>query len=220
MTKPIDGFANFRRKFLKGTILYKEGDPADEVFFLQSGYVVLRKTMESRQLILAILEKGDFFGDIGVFEGIVRYEQAYVLKDADLVVIPQHEFERMIAKNLEIAVRMVKKYCSRMMTTYSWIVEQLPEDDKGRILNAIVTLMSRFGTLREGKVHIPLPLTVHDIAALAGAPVIMAERIMNDLSTGGMVATVNDYLVVLNKEKFAKFIEYYRWRKSFQTPPK
>lgn len=210
----LEPFAKYKRAFKRGTILYKSGDPGREVFIIQSGLIKLVKETANFPIILAILERGEFFGDIGVFDDSDRYSKAEVLIDAELVVIPKYDFEKMIVKNNEIAVRMLKKYSLRIKHLYQQMVKILAEDDKSRILKTVLHLMKRFGKNIEGKTVIDVPFTIQDIAGLSATPPLLTEKIMNDLISGGMIVMAEERIIFTNKEKLYKFVEYLKWRKS------
>lgn len=60
------------------------------------------------------MEKGDFFGELAVLEGLPRTSSAEALKDAELIEINSTTFDRMIRANIEIAVRMLRKLSNRL----------------------------------------------------------------------------------------------------------
>lgn len=212
----VQGFSKYKKRFPKGVILFKEHDPSEEIFFIQSGLVKLQKLSEELVITLAILEKGDFFGDISVLNGIIRFTQAQVIKDAEIVVINKYDFEKMIVKNSEIAVRMIKKYSHRMKILFENMIDLVAEDDKGRVLNVVVDLMKRFGYAKDNKIYINFPASIEEIAGIAGTTRIITQRIVDDLVAGGMIYSKDDNLTILNKEKLYKFIEYYRWRRNLR----
>jgi CRP/FNR family transcriptional regulator, cyclic AMP receptor protein len=212
-----DPFSRYKKKFQRGTVLYKEGDRAEEFFIIQSGFVKLQKVVENRLIILAILEKGEFFGDDGVFEKALRYTAAVVLNDSEIIVIPVYDFEMMVMKNIEIGIRLIKKYCTRLQGAYQHLVTTLPEDEKGRVLKVLVWLMSRFGVLKDGKTFLNVPMTPEDISGIAGATMETTQKMLADLSSGGMIGIVDGRIIMVNREKLFKFIEYFRWRKTVQT---
>ncbi|MBN2382897.1 Crp/Fnr family transcriptional regulator [bacterium] len=209
-------FSKFKKRVNRGTILYKEHEQSQEIFFIQSGLVKLQRTCDDLIMTLAILEKGDFFGDIGVLNGIEQDTRAEVLVDAELVIINKYDFEKMILTNSEIAIRMLKKYSQRMKMVFDTIIELATEDDKGRVLNVIVDLMKRFGVIKNSKIYITFPASIIEIAGLAGATLNHTQRILDDLVAGGMVHSKDETLVILDKEKLYKFIEYYRWRRGIR----
>jgi len=101
-----------RRK--KGDVLYKEGDLGNEMYVVQSGAVRIFRELAGVKQELAIMEKGDFFGEISVLEGLPRSASAEALDDVELIEINSTTFDKMIRSNIEIAVRMLRKLSNRL----------------------------------------------------------------------------------------------------------
>lgn len=71
--------------FRDGEIIFREGDAADCLYFIQSGKVLIYQEKDGKDLPLAELGKGDSFGDMGVFMGRVRSESARSLGEARVI---------------------------------------------------------------------------------------------------------------------------------------
>jgi len=63
-------------EFPDGEIIFRQGDAADCLYFIQSGKVVIYQEKDGKDDPLAELGKGDSFGDMGVFMGPIRTESA------------------------------------------------------------------------------------------------------------------------------------------------
>ncbi len=107
-------FAKFLTHFTKGTVLFHEGDEGDEMYIIQTGRVAIKKKVKDGDTTLAVLEKGDFFGEMAILERMPRSAAAEVVEDGDLIVISNEIFGDMIKANPEIAVRMLRKYSIRL----------------------------------------------------------------------------------------------------------
>jgi CRP-like cAMP-binding protein len=110
-------FAKFLTHFTKGHVLFKEGDDGDEMYIIQSGRVAIKKRVKDGDATLAVLEKGDFFGEMAILERLPRSATAEVVEDGDIIVINGETFGDMIKTNPEIAVRMLRKQSIRLRET-------------------------------------------------------------------------------------------------------
>jgi CRP-like cAMP-binding protein len=63
---------------------------------------------------LGTLEKGDFFGEMSILEGLPRTVAAEAVEDAELIEINSTIFDKMIRSNIEIAIRMLRKLSIRL----------------------------------------------------------------------------------------------------------
>src|SRR5262245_37773604 len=107
-------FAKFLTHFHKGQVLFKAGDAGEDMYIIQSGRVAIKKKVRDGEATLAILEKGDFFGEMALLERMPRSASAEIVEEGDLIVISSEIFGDMIKANPEIAVRMLRKYSIRL----------------------------------------------------------------------------------------------------------
>jgi len=84
------------------------------MYIIQSGRVAIKKKVKEGDTTLAVLEKGDFFGEMAILERMPRSAAAEMVEDGDLIVISNEIFGDMIKANPEIAVRMLRKYSIRL----------------------------------------------------------------------------------------------------------
>ena len=75
-------FAKFLTHFEKGHVLFHEGDSGEDMFIIQSGKVAIKKRVkDGGDATLAVLEKGDFFGEMALLERLPRSATAEVIED-------------------------------------------------------------------------------------------------------------------------------------------
>lgn len=123
MSAEKDSFARFLKHFPKGTVLFNEGDEGEEMFIIRAGKVAIKKRVPHGEIVVALLEKGDFFGEMAMLERIPRTAGAEMVEDGDLVVINSETFGELVTKNPEVAVRMLRKYSLRLRETTRQIEE-------------------------------------------------------------------------------------------------
>jgi CRP-like cAMP-binding protein len=117
MTAEKNPFAKFLTHFDNGQVLFHEGDDGDDMYIIQSGRVAIKKKVKDGDTTLAVLEKGDFFGEMAILERMPRSATAEVVEEGDLIVISGEMFGDMIKANPEIAVRMLRKQSIRLRET-------------------------------------------------------------------------------------------------------
>jgi len=88
----------FTVKRRKGETIYVEGDLGSEMYVVQSGAVRIFRSTGGVKQELAIMEKGDFFGEIAVLEGLPRTASAEALDECEIIEINSTTFDKMIAR--------------------------------------------------------------------------------------------------------------------------
>jgi CRP-like cAMP-binding protein len=135
MSTEKDSFAKFLKHFSKGTVLFHEGDEGEEMYIIRSGKVAIKKRVPHGEIVVAVLEKGDFFGEMAMLEHIPRTAGAEVTEDGDLIVIGSDVFGDMVKSNPEIGVRMLRKYSLRLRETTKQIEDLAARAEGGPVMS-------------------------------------------------------------------------------------
>ncbi len=114
MANPLKDFVV---PYSKGHVIFKDQDPGAEMYVIQAGSVELSRTIGGEKRFSRVLEKGDFFGEMSLLEGLPRTATAVALEDSELIVINGAIFDQMIKSNIEIAIRMLRKLSMRLRET-------------------------------------------------------------------------------------------------------
>jgi CRP-like cAMP-binding protein len=107
-------FQNFMVRFGAGERVFSEGDLGTTMYIVQSGKVRLFRVVDGVKRVHGTLEKGDFFGETSILEGMPRTICAEAAEDSELIEINGMTFDRMIKGNIEIAIRMLRKLSIRL----------------------------------------------------------------------------------------------------------
>ncbi len=114
MANPLKEYAV---PYQKGDVIFREGESGSEMFVIQSGKVEIYKEVNGEKVFNLIMEKGDFFGEMSLLESLPRTANAVMIEDGELIIINSTIFDQMIRQNIEIAVRMLRKFSSRLRET-------------------------------------------------------------------------------------------------------
>ena len=137
MSREKDPFARFLKRFEKGSVLFEEGDDGEELYIIRSGKVAIKKRVPHGEVTLAVLEKGDFFGEMAMLEHISRTAGAEMEESGDLIVVDAQIFGDLIKANPEFAVRMLRKYSLRLRETTKQI-EELAAKAEANVIAGVV----------------------------------------------------------------------------------
>lgn len=101
----------------EGEYVFREGDLGTEMYIINEGKVEILNQVGEEEQLLAVLEKGDFFGEMSVLEDMPRAASARALTEVRLLQINGTTFDQMLQSNPEIAVRMMRKLSRRLRET-------------------------------------------------------------------------------------------------------
>ena len=95
--------------FQKGDLIFKEGDPGDGIYFIQSGYVSVLAGIDhgSSNHRLATFAEGVFFGDMAILEGEPRSAAVRAEAETHLLFISKEDFQHLTDSEPLLAARML-----------------------------------------------------------------------------------------------------------------
>jgi hypothetical protein len=96
-----------------GQTVFREGDPGSEMYIIESGRIDILR-IDRGKTPLATLEAGDFFGEMAVLEDQPRFATAIATLPTRLLKIDRAAFSGVLAGNVEIAVRIMRKLTARL----------------------------------------------------------------------------------------------------------
>lgn len=123
-----------KKKFEPETVIFNEGDKADELYIISSGKVIIYKYVDEEKNkieILATLCKGDIFGDMAVIDDAPRsaYGKA-VIEPCELYSMNKTAFFDLLKTYPEISINLNKIYCKRLREMNKKLVESLNTGEK------------------------------------------------------------------------------------------
>jgi CRP-like cAMP-binding protein len=137
------------RNYRKDQIVYRQGDSADSVFYIQSGKV--KKTVVSEQgkeAVIAILDTGDFFGEGCLTGELLRLATVSALMNCVIARISKADITRVIHEEPAFAELFISHLLARNSRVEEDLVDQLFNSSEKRLARTLL-LLANFG--KEGR---------------------------------------------------------------------
>jgi CRP/FNR family transcriptional regulator, cyclic AMP receptor protein len=100
------------------TRLFRAGDAGDAMYLIESGRVRISVTdADQKEIVLAELARGDYFGEMAIIDGKQRSADAIVIEDARFAVLSRGSFLSFIQSNPTVALEMLSATFSRLRRT-------------------------------------------------------------------------------------------------------
>ncbi len=174
MSDPL--FARFGREYQPGEVLFREGEAGEVMFVIQSGAVRITKAIGGEEKVLAVLGPGEFLGEMAILNGKPRTATATVVETTRCLVIEAKTLEQMVARNAEIALRLIKKLAKRLDSADTLVEILMHRDPKARVMLALARHADAFGERTEDGVRVRT--STGDLAREVGVDLAIAEEVM------------------------------------------
>jgi CRP/FNR family transcriptional regulator, cyclic AMP receptor protein len=134
------------------TTLFHAGDVGDAMYLIESGRVRISVSDdEQKQIVLAELARGDFFGEMAIIDGKQRSADATVIEDARLAVLSRDNFLSFIRNNPTVALEMLSATFSRLRRTDKMLQQRVSrnvneeQDKRMTIADRAADVIAEFG---------------------------------------------------------------------------
>ncbi len=193
------------KKFENGNLIFLEESEGKNLFFVIDGSVkVTRLSKDGREVILAMLNAGDFFGEMSLLDGQSRSANVIALEETEVLSLNRDDFLVVLHDYPKIAIQLLKEMTSRLRKSDRQIVSLSLSDAEKRIALCIVRFADEQGVIKNGQVTIPKIPIQQDIANMAGTSRETVSRAMSLLTAEKYIERSGKELKILNYKNFIK----------------
>ena len=172
--------------YRKDQTVFRQGDPADTVFFIQNGKV--KKTVVSEQgkeAVVALLGTGDFFGEGCLTGQPLRLATVCAMTDCVIVRISKADITRVIHEEPAFAELFIAHLLSRNSRVEEDLVDQLLNSSEKRLARTLL-LLANFG--KEGRPEpIIAKISQETLAEMIGTTRSRVSHFMNKFRELGLI---------------------------------
>jgi CRP-like cAMP-binding protein len=167
-----------------------EGDPGRNLYLVASGKVkLMRHAATGREVLLDILQGGEYFGHLAVMSQPDYTETALAQTDCCILLISTHDFEKVLDRYPGVTMNVLQAVGQRLEESQE-IIEQLSSYTADqRIAASLLRLAKKLGEEQHKGILIQLPFSRQDLAAMTGATVETVSRVMSRFSAEGLIST-------------------------------
>ncbi len=166
--------------------VFRQGDPADSVFFLRRGSVKLTViSNQGKEAIVAILNAGDFFGEGCLAGQPLRMAAANASTDCTIIRIEKQKLVSLLHDQHAIAEVFVSHLLSRNIRYEADLVDQLFNSSEKRLAR-ILLLLSHFGKESRSEPVLPI-VSQSDLAQMIGTTRSRVSHFMNKFREHGFI---------------------------------
>jgi CRP-like cAMP-binding protein len=188
----------------KGTVLFEEGDTVKGIYFIYEGKAkVHKKWGADKELIVRIAGKGAILGHRGLGNSRVYPVSATTLEASAVCFIDMDFFQSTLKVNHDFTNKLMMFFAEELQESEKNMRNLAHMTVKGRVAQALLMLLEKFGADAEG--NIDIILSRQDLSSLAGATYETVFRIINELINDGIIKISNKYIIILKKEDLLAF---------------
>lgn len=217
----ISGGIGRRLLYKQGERIFSEGQPGKEMYVVESGRIKIFLTAQDRELTLAILKKGDFFGEMALLEDLPRSASAAAVETTRLIAIGKGDFKFLIQEHPEIAMKVLGRFSTRLRDADNLINLLLLGDVTGCVIHELVKqVVVIYGSEDNIPKECVIPLSMQQLSESTGLDIEPIEQVMSELKRSGLASVEDDGIVLRKHRKLKSYLDYFNWRERGQYQPK
>ncbi len=186
-----------RRNYPAKSVIIYAGDEPDVLYFILDGSVsVLIEDEEGHEIVLAYLNKGDFFGEMGLFEEQPNRSAWVRARTAcEVAEITYGKFRQLYQENPEILFAMASQMAKRLRDTSRKVSDLAFMDVTGRVARTLLDLCKQPDAMTHPD-GMQIRITRQEIGRIVGCSREMVGRVLKSMEESGLISVKGKTIVV------------------------
>lgn len=165
-TSTLDGLFGFaeERQLVRGDVLFQEGDAPDALYVVTHGRlaIALANPIDHRESVVALMEEGDLFGELGMLDDRPRSAMARALEASRVLAVPYDPVITMFHDQPTMLWNVTRLLAQRLRAMDEALADSVFLDVTGRTAKRLLELAG-------GGDQFVLPVTQEELAGMVGA---------------------------------------------------
>ena len=187
--------ASTERKLRRGDVLFAEGDSPNALYVVESGRIAIaNRNFLGRESVVALMETGDLFGEMGLFDGHGRSAEARALELSVVTEVPYEPVRRLYEADTTLLWRTINMLTNRLRNTDRALADSVFLDVTGRTAKRLLEMAGETD-------EFILPVTQEELAGMVGASRERVNKAIASFVRLGWIEQVDRSYRVTNREQ-------------------
>ena len=184
------------KRYASGNRIIHAGDPSRTLYYITHGSVkIMLEDDTGHEMVLAYLNKGDFFGEMGLFEENERSALVIAKEQCDVAEIQYSKFRELVQTDPDILMHLAGQLAKRLRITSKKVIDLAYLDVTGRVAHTLLDLAKQPDALTHPD-GMQIRITRQEIAKIVGCSREMAGRVLKELQQQGLISARGKTIVV------------------------
>tara|TARA_B100001109_G_scaffold255897_1_gene262687 strand:+ start:51665 stop:52312 length:648 start_codon:yes stop_codon:yes gene_type:complete len=191
-----------RRYPARSTLIYA-GEESDTLYYLIKGSVsVIIEDDDGREMVMAYLNEGDFFGEMGLFDEEQQARTAWVKAktECEVAEISYTKFRELVEQDAKLMFYIFRQMANRLSRTTRKAGDLAFLDVTGRVARTLLDLSKEPDAMTHPD-GMQIKITRQEIGRIVGCSREMVGRVLKDLEEKGLVSVKGKTMVVFGARR-------------------
>lgn len=185
-----------RRKYPARTTILSAGDDSESLYYIVDGSVtVLLEDDDGKEMIVAYLNSGDFFGEMGLFDKNTRSAWVRSKVNCEIAEISYEKFNDLSRSEPAFLFELSKQMAKRLRDTTQKVGDLAFLDVTGRVASTLLDLCKQPDAMTHPD-GMQIKITRQEIGRIVGCSREMAGRVLKTLEEQGLISVSGKTMVI------------------------
>ena len=152
-----------KKQLLRGDVLFRENDKPFSLFLVETGRIaIVNKSFIGKESVIALMENGDLFGEMGLFDERGRSAEARALEESCVIEVPYEPINKLYKENPSQLWEVVTMLVNRLRNMDEVLADSVFLDVTGRTAKRLLEIS-------DNEDEFSLPVTQEELAGMVGA---------------------------------------------------
>jgi CRP-like cAMP-binding protein len=196
------------RRFDKGEVIFHQGDVGTSLYIIRKGQVAIRLSSDDgKEVILTLLDRGDFFGELALLDGEPRSTDAVAREESDLLILQREDFQRFLDSRPQVAKGLLAALSRLVRRVTQLVHDSTFLDARTRLVRVLLELAQHQGKPTHEGVVITQRLTQSELANLCGLTRESANKWLRFYVREGLLSYEGGQITLVQPDKLGREAE-------------
>ncbi|MBI2118987.1 MAG: Crp/Fnr family transcriptional regulator [Elusimicrobia bacterium] len=203
----IAQFAQFN-SFKKGEEIFSKDSSGECLYVLVNGRVKIYTSIGAHSKTFALLDPGDFFGEMALLGEPIRSASAKAILSSELLILDRKDFQKFLQEDNFLSLKVLRTLCSRLRQADREIEKLSFQNVVGRTILTLFDLEARYGKPCSNGILINAQISQTELADLIGTAREMVSRVLSGFKRMNWISmeAASGKIMILNKDKLKSCI--------------
>jgi len=193
------------KRFKKNEVILHEEDTNKFMYIVLSGRVrVIQITEDGKEILLAIHQAGEFFGEMSFIDGKTSPATIVAADDSVISIISRDEFYSTIYTHKKVLYNLLLILCSRLRESWEKIQLLNLKNASERLKILFYILSNKYGEKTAKGITLNIKLTHQDMAEMTGMARETVTRVLDKWNKEGEISILGNKLIQLKADFLQK----------------
>lgn len=202
--------------YKQDTMIFSEAQPGKDMFIIQSGEVAISKVVNNNEVTLAVLKKGDMFGEMALLENKPRSASAIAHSECRLMVLNLANFNLMVSTQPQMISRLTTTLAERLWSMYRQLDNANLKDPLAKMIDILSLQLEKqkiqVNTI--GSKQHQTEFTPQDLANMCGIPQNLQPKVIYEFEQDSHIKIIDGKIFIKDMLELSKQAAFYRKQNS------